>query len=150
MNREITIRIMAVEEIERLYPIADSFFKASEFSSDFNPEHFKARWTAFISNGYGVIFVIEKNEEVVGCLGALKYSDPNNGKIMATEMFWFVLPEHRGKGTLLLDAFEIWAHREGCQSLIMVYLTDSMPEKVKNIYENRGFRPMEVHYVKEV
>jgi GNAT superfamily N-acetyltransferase len=144
------VRILQVNEIEKLYPIADAFFSASEFLKAFNRDHFKQQWSAFINSGYGVIFVVEKEKEVVGCLGGLKFSDPNTGKMIASELFWFVLPDYRGNGSLLLEAFELWAHQEGCSSIIMVYLTDSMPNKVRSIYESRGYKAMEIHYIKEV
>jgi GNAT superfamily N-acetyltransferase len=82
-------------------------------------------------------------------LGAIKYPDLQNGKMAATECFWYVHPDSRGRGTSLLKAYEQWADEQGCKKKIMVHLMDSMSDRLKNLYERKGYRAMEVHYVKE-
>ena len=78
------------------------------------------------------------------------FPDPNTGEMLATEFFWFVNPESRGSGLKLLKVFEKWAKEKGCKKVIMVHLSDSMPEKIRNIYLRFGYKVAETHYIKEV
>ena len=118
----------------------------------FNPDVFAKSWEAFIQSGVGVIYAAENDfGEVCGAIGALQFNDPNSGDLMANEMFWIVMPDHRGGcGMMLLNRLEQWARGIGCKYLWMNYLMDSMPEKVKSIYERKGFTLAETHWVKEM
>lgn len=145
-----SIRQIGIDEIENLSEIAQSFFSESKFLQDFDMSIFATCWTQFISSEIGVVFVCEEDGKFVGTLGGFKFPDPCNGKLMATEMFWFVLPEYRGRGKELLVEFEDWAKENKCERIIMVHLKDVMPEIVKNIYIKKGYIEMETHYIKEV
>jgi GNAT superfamily N-acetyltransferase len=144
------IERLSIENIEDLAVIAENFYSSSEFLNDFNMEVFKKSWSMFLNDGDGVIFVSRKDGEITGTIGGCKYPDPNSGEMLATEFFWFVNPESRGDGLKLLKTFEKWAEEEGCKKVIMVHLSDSMPEKVKHIYERFGYKAAETHYIKEV
>ena len=143
------VRPILPDEIPGLFDMADMFFSESSFLVGFDRDVFVRSWTGFLDGGNGIIFVVEVAGIFVGALGALKFQDPNNGNLIASELFWYVRPEHRGKGLDLLAAFENWADDAGCQQKTMVYLTDSMPDQVKRIYERKGYRAMEIHYTKE-
>ena len=143
------IRQLKIDELEGLFQLADQFFVDSEFLKDFDRDIFVQSWRGFLNSGNGIIFVMEKDGVFTGAIGALKFPDPNNGRLIASELFWYVDREHRGHGLKLLDAFEAWADSCGCQQKIMVYLADLMPEQVKHIYERKGYKQMEIHYTKE-
>ncbi len=143
------IRRVTEKEIPLLYSLAESFCASSAFIDPFDRDYFTQVWTALITKEIGVIFLLEEQERVVGMLGGIKYPDLQNGTMTATECFWYVLPEKRGRGMSLLSAFEKWADSQGCKKKIMVHLMDSMPEKLKRVYEHKGYRAVEVHYVKE-
>jgi GNAT superfamily N-acetyltransferase len=69
---------------------------------------------------------------------------------MAVETFWFVHPDHRGQGLSLLVEFEKWGKREGCQTLAMIHMVDSFPDKLETLYRRRGYKLIEKHYLKEI
>ncbi len=70
--------------------------------------------------------------------------------MIAVETFWFVAPEHRGIGIRLFNAFEKWAKDNQCSKTAMIHLTDSMPERLEQLYLKRGYRLIEKHYVKDL
>jgi len=144
------IRSLRTDELDILREIATKFFASSEHLKDFDMEVFKKNWTQFIDAGIGIIYGLFEGDKICGTIGGFCYPDVNSGLLSATELFWFVLPEQRGKGLLLLDAFETWAKSKECKRIIMVHLTDLMPEKVKRIYDKRGYKPIEIHYMKEI
>lgn len=116
----------------------------------FNPLVFVRTWRTFLSAGVAEVFIIETDGVITGMLGAMIYPDPNDGALVATEMFWYVAPEARGAGLRLLRDFEAWATDRGAARLIMVHLHDLMPEALAKLYQRRGYRPVETHYIKEI
>lgn len=144
------VRQMRISELGELNGIAERFFESSGFLDIFKMEIFEKNWTNILESGIGVIFVLIVNEEIHGVIGGIKYPDLNSGVICATECFWFVDKVHRGRGLILLKRFEKWAVEQECKKIIMVHLSDLMPDVVKKIYARKGYKEMETHYVKEV
>ena len=143
------IRAISTTELEQLFPLCDGFSASSSFVS-YKKQIFLRTWYHLIETGLGLILVSVKNARFTGMIGGMRAPDPNTGELVATEFFWFVDPNHRGEGIQLLDEFEAWAKDEGCKKIIMVYLLDSTPDKVRRVYERRGYKPVEVHYIKEI
>ncbi len=144
------MQVLQTNELDQLIPIAKNFFGEADLVGGFVPEHFVATWYGLIEGGAGIIFGIKEGDKYVGVLGAIKYPDPNDGEIVCSEAFWYVNKESRGHGIGLLKQFESWAKEQGAKRITMAYLVDSMPDKVKNLYEHMGYRPKEVHYIKQI
>lgn len=143
----MVIREATVDDIPKLIPCAEEFHASSAHLRDFDPEHFVQSWTTYLYGGFGVIFVLETNDEIVGTIGALRHPDSNSGKMVVQECFWFTQKRYRGRGGLLYRALVEWSR--GCE-LRMGYLVDSMPERMEEFYLKQGFRRVEVSYAKEV
>lgn len=143
------IRIADLADISALEPLAGEFYASSKFLTGFNIEVFRSNWRNFIAGGKGVILLLEDSKHlIIGALGGLAYNDPCSGALLATELFWFVSPAARGHGVKLLRAFEEWAHGLGCESVQMVHLMDSMPQKLGRFYARAGYEAMEIRYTK--
>jgi GNAT superfamily N-acetyltransferase len=147
---------MRVERISRgelgeCVPLIEAFFDAASPPGTFRPAVFLATWDQLFAAGIGVIFGLRNEErKLQGIFGAMKYPDPNTGEMVANEMFWWVQPEARGQGRSLLEAYEAWAGEQGARYLTMVHLSNSMPERLRKLYERRGYRESETHYIKEI
>ncbi len=131
-------------------PLGEMFFRQCNLPGQFNVGQFKKVWASVISSGMGMIFGMFAGDELVGAIGGVKYPDPNDGALVATEMFWFVAPSHRGGGLRLLEMFEDWAKSGGCQRIIMVHLVNGFGDTLAELYKRRGYNATEVHYVREV
>ncbi len=139
---------MTVEELPKLAEKGHRFYEEGNLPGMFVPSIFVKNWTEYLSQGMGVIFALTKDGELLGALGALAYPDPNDGKIVCSEMFWYVFPESRGRGLLLLNAFEDWAKEMGADRIAMVHLTRLAPDSLRKVYEHRGYHELEIHYIK--
>lgn len=66
---------------------------------------------------------------------------------MATEIAWWVEPEHRGngKGLDLLSAFEYWATNVAQAKLISM---SSLDKKIEKYYKKNGYKLYERAYMK--
>lgn len=144
------IRQADIADIPAMGELAQEFYSSSAaLRGNLDMAAFTTHWTQFINAGLGVIFLLE-DDGIKGFLGGIKYLDINTGDLTATECFWYVGKARRGGGITLLRGFEEWAKGEGCKRVMMVHLMDSMPDKLKRLYESRGYTAAEVHYMKEI
>ena len=143
-------RVTCIEQMRDCGLIGESFYKEAALPGQFKIDRFLQVWAKLIEHGLGALWVYRDNGQIVGSLGAMATPDINDGELVATEAFWYVLPSHRGQrgGIGLLDTFEAWADEIGAKRKTMVALK-SMPDSVKALYLSRGFREIETHYIKE-
>ena len=138
------------EELPLLAGLAEEFFASSRFLKGFSLEQFCRVWRDLLATGTGVIFLLSDEDGIQGALGGVAYPDINSGALVATEFFWFVSPPASGQGLELYRAFEQWARGRGCSEIRMVRLSDSMPERLRVVYQRLGFEEAETVYVKEL
>lgn len=145
------IRHLKISEVGIMVENAQRFFDEGKMPGGLRPEVFTKNWVDYISSGRGVVFgMFGPDGKFHGALGALFYNDPFNGDAVATEQFWYIAPEFRGRGVLLLDAFCGYASGRGCKRVMMIHLEALQPEALKALYERRGFSHVETSYVKEL
>lgn len=144
------IRLATIKDLPKLSNIAEQFYSSSETLDDFDIEVFVLNWQKIIETKIGILLLLINEGNIVGVLGGIKYQDVNSENLIASELFWFVEKEHRGQGSELLELFEKWAKINKCKKIIMVHLADLMPDRLEVFYRRKGYRKMEVHYVKEV
>jgi GNAT superfamily N-acetyltransferase len=137
-------------EVHKIEELARQFLIDSEFA-EYDMSHMRGFWQSAIDNGIGAIFAAIDCSKVIGGIGMLRHPDIHCGKMTAVEAFWIVLKEYRKSniGIKLLREFETWADRNGCKRKGLIHLSDSMPEKLKHLYESMGYRLLESHYIKE-
>lgn len=145
MIRQIT----TYEEILAAATVMKGFEQASSHVK-VDPTHSANTYFNLVSAGIAVFFVMEKDGEMIGGLGALKAPDLHYNRIMAVETFWFVSPQHRGQGLQLFDAFEQWGAENGCNALAMIHMADSYPAALEKFYARKGYKLAEKHYIKEI
>ena len=144
------IRPARVDELKTIANICQEFQTEGKLPGELIPKVFEATWSTCIEKGVGRIFLIDHDDELVGFLGGLLYPDPNDGATVATEMFWFVRKQYRGKfGLRLMKEFEDWAIAEGAKRLMMVHLQTLNPEGLRKLYDRDGYKLIETHYLKE-
>jgi GNAT superfamily N-acetyltransferase len=81
-----------------------------------------------------------------GILLAAASDHPFGAGLWAKETVWYITPDHRGRnGLRMLDAYEAWAAGLGCAVISMASLVTN---DVSAIYERRGYRAAETHFVK--
>lgn len=148
----MVVRELSEQELPLLVPeLGPAMFGSSAWLRDFSPDRALASWREFMRLGIGVVFVLEdQGGKLCGMLGAIALPDPHTHDTKATELFWVTLPGHRGHGLKLLAAYEHWAARQGCRFITLCHMADSMPDRLKTVYERRGYRVSEVAYTKEV
>lgn len=145
------IRQLTVEEVGLCIEGGKTFFSEGKIPGGFTPEVFCRSWKSMITAGFGSIHgSFADNNQITGAIGAVVSPNPNSGKLMGVELFWFVIPQFRGHGIRLLKAYEAWAISKGATLLSMIHLTNLQPDRLKKLYENLGYHEIETNYLKEV
>lgn len=145
------VRPLKEEEIPLCLPMGEHFFAEANLPGEWSGEHFLAQWGGFYQLGFGRIFGAFLDGDLIGVCGGLVAPDVCTGKPRATELFWWLEPEHRkgGLALRLMHAFEGWASEEDCEAVTFAFIHGTGREEVLDRwYRRRGYRPLETHYVK--
>jgi len=145
-----SISLLEEGEYAKVTHLARGFCSNEASFLGFNGAHFKSQCNALHSAGMLRCLVLKNNDKLTGMLAFMIAPTLVNTDVVATELAWYVLPEHRGdrKSLYLLDKYLEIALEEGCKYATMVHLQDSMPEALKKLYEKKGFVLLEQQYVK--
>jgi hypothetical protein len=156
MNAEatITIRKLTVDELPRCESFARAFYVEKQIPGAFTMDRFLATWTHFLTSAESALFGLWVEGELVGGLGALITPDLYDGRMTATELFWYVTPEARNglHAWKLVEAFEAWgeAHYVDEYRLTHILLPGEDPSTVRlaPLYKRKKYRAIEVNYLK--
>lgn len=96
----------------------------------------------------GVVFVAEKNGNICGTCGGFFADVLLAGGLIFHEVAWYVKPEERGCGMMLLDAMEEAARNGGAKSIIMVSYSNDSQRVVEIAYRRRGYKEIEHHWIR--
>lgn len=147
------IRLAAPEDIEHILRIAQRFYTDSPFSPLIPFDEDSAAVVGFQVTEQGYCVLAEVDGEVVGGIGCMVSPfSMNNAFNVATEVFWYVEPEHRGTPGLaqgLIESAEALAKHDGCTLISMASLSTS-PEGVDAFYRRRGYAQVEHTYIKGI
>ena len=111
-----------------------------------NPAAMARTVAMLLHSEIGAVFVSEHDGTVVGMIGLILFEHPITGEVTATELFWWVEPEHRGHGLRLLKRGEQWAHASGARAVQMIAPTPDLGR----LYERLGYSFMESGYQKAI
>jgi hypothetical protein len=146
------IQVSELPGLKDRFSVGD-FFEKCGVTGGFKYDHFIANWESFLNKDLGAMWkAVDDNFRIIGLFGGLITPDLFSGEPVAMGVFWYVLPEHRNKisGARLLFTFEVWAKRMEAKAIIMAHLLNTLPAQVESYYEARGYRPLEIHYVKRI
>jgi len=146
------IRAAQLDDLPVLANHGKDFYEEGHLPGRFNRVVFIESWTKLLTSGLGRIFVYDDGEHILGAIGVILFPDINDGQLVAQEAFWYVVPSARKGlvGAQLVARFTEWAKDHGAARVIMVYLSQLMPDVVKSFYEHHGFVQTEISYVKEL
>lgn len=144
------IRLATVEDVPVLVHLGMRFLKETPYHVHLaaSPTHLEELAQAIIASDDGAIFVAERAGTVVGCLALHVFAHPMSGERTANELVWWVNPESRGVGALLLTRGEAWAKAMGATCLQMV--APQTAPKVAAFYEHLGFTPVETMFQRRI
>lgn len=142
------VRDATLSDVPRLVEMGGAFLASTSYRDRLAdvPDARAATMVSLIEQDQSTVLVLDNGEEVVGMLGMILYRQPLSGEAVAGEVFWWVDPEHRGRGLTLWRAGEVWARELGARKIQMI----APSEDVERIYTARGYAPLERVYQREL
>lgn len=140
------IREAVAADLMMVVSMAARFIEESEYadkiaSSAPDVEAFALR---LMEGEDAALFVAERDGAIIGMIGLWVFRHPFSGERVASELAWWVEPEHRqsSAGRRLLSAAEAWASGRGAVSLHMI----APNAHVEQFYQRVGYSKVEVTY----
>ena len=109
-------------------------------------------YESLIKENRGAIFILSEDgslDKMIGAFGCIKGMDLHFPRLLAIETFWYVQPEFRGNGLMLVKYFEKWAKENSCNGVAIIHLADSEEEVLPRVYKRLKYTLVEQHFVKE-
>lgn len=149
---QLKYELLESECIADCLPAAERFHAIYEPGYAFDGDVFLRFWQSVFERGNGFIIVVRDDANaVVGGIGGVLCSFLTSNALNCVELFWWVNPELRGRvGLRLLTMFEETAKALGAARVTMAYMEDSMPQKVKKLYDLYGYKAYEHHMIKDL
>ena len=146
-DRTMRIAPLLVEDVPLTFPLGLAYYREIPVPGSFLPSYFRESWQKFYAAGSGLIVGLWCGDFLVGVFGGLVFPHPNDGRLLAQHLFWYVYPDHRGTALSfqLVEAFEAWAAERGACDFRVGYLTaDPLAAKLDRWMDRAGFAPFEV------
>ena len=141
---------LTVDDLPKLIEGAHSFYAEGKLPGPFSPDRFIKGWAGLLESRIGLLLGFEKDGEIAGAIGGTIFPDMTTPKVHATELFWYVKPEHRGAGIKLLLEFEKAARDRGADRIWMIHLVELNDGPLDKLYERLGYRFVEKVFVKDL
>jgi len=139
------LRVATINDFDAVEKMALNFLNASPYK-DLGSEEVTSQLVRDILNSSPLERIIIFKADVGFVAGAVTPFLLGTHKL-ATEIAWWVEPEHRGngRGLDLLSAFEYWAINVAQAKLISM---SSLDKKVEKYYKKNGYKLYERAYMK--
>lgn len=143
------VRRCKTDDFPQIEVLIEEFMQ--EALKDFGAKIEKQALNKLMQELYLSSLVLENgNGNVIGILAGKIITEPTGNSKIFQEVVWYVAKAHRKYGLLLIRAMENRLKNEGISAMIMVHISNSMPEKVARLYERMGYKHMECHYLKRI
>jgi len=143
------IRKAGEQDFSQILDMSALFWLDTQFEEPFERDH--TANMVQMAHDHGLLAVVEIDNQCVGFCAGIKSPILGNSQTWcATELAWYVYPEHRkGKnGIALLQFMEGLVKEQGIKYWTMITMQTSMPEEVGRMYQRMGYRHSETCYTK--
>lgn len=148
------VRLAEYKDIPVCVAMCHEFLEEAEYLSftGFDLKDATGLGVNLVNGDNGLVLVLEKDDQLIGVIGGILAPCLwNTETVMCYELFWWVMPEHRGtKSSIqLLNKFETHAKNKGATHVIMASIPSLNGEKPGKVYKRKGYTERELFYVKE-
>lgn len=140
------IRPAALGDIPRIVELGRRFLQEGPYKDELadKPEEATQFAANMLNNSKGTILVAEKDGALIGVIAFITMPHWFSGEITATEMIWYVEPEHRAGGIAMRL---MWASESLAKALGATRMAFTAPTpQVGEIYKRFGYKMVEIAY----
>lgn len=143
------IRPAAATDVPTVVAMAERFLRDTPYGAQLtsDPDRLAGFARRLLENPAGALYLAERDGAAIGMIALWTYEHPYSGDRIASELVWWVNPEHRGSaGVRLLRRAEAWAKAQGARALQMI----APSPRVAGFYEACGYEWVESSYQRSV
>lgn len=143
------IRPATPDDFDAILDMSAEFWLHTQFTEPFERDH--TLKMVEMAYDHGLLAVVDIDRLLVGfCAGVKSYILGSTKALGATELAWWLNPDHRGgkNGVALLLFMEELVKEQGIKYWTMITMQSSMPEEVGRMYERLGYVRSETSYTK--
>lgn len=146
---DTTVRNVLPKDLEQIVRLGEEFGLLSQKIHGFkvNRDRIEEFSSMIITNPKCIGLVLEDKGSITGILAALLTKSFFSDDLIAQEMVWYVKENSKG-GIFLMLELEKQAKLKGATKIAMGYKPDYLD--MKSIYERRGFKLLELQYMKDL
>lgn len=136
-------------DVPRCVEMGRRFWRTTGYSTLIteNPAQMAAIGERLIAGPDSVLLVDQRTTgEIIAMIGVLIFQHHLSGQRTAGELFFWVEPEHRGRGVWLLTAAENWARHHG--AVLMQMIEPTNVDDVGDLYERLGYAEIEIGWMR--
>ncbi len=147
-------KLATLEDLPRIVELVEMAYTELPYGLKF--DHMRAFETLENVLDNGVIIcrlaTVQDHPEIVGVLIAVKTFTTVSLEPIASELLWYVHPDHRSskRALELLNAFELWGRLQNCSALIMGNMANASAESTHRLYLRKGYQLSEQTYFKRI
>lgn len=150
------VRRADLSDLDDLVRMAKNFYDAYaglRTGVGFDPVYVRTLLTGLVRDpNIGLVLITDVDGAPVGMFVAMAHPGVTSHALQATEMAWWVEPEHRGPRLSLhmVRQFEAWASERGCALATLSCIQPFKGNQVRKLYQRMGFRGLEESFAKRL
>lgn len=140
------IRLATIEDVPRIVELGRRFLQEGPYKDELADKPKEATKFAanMLTNPKGSVLVAEQDGVLVGVIAFITMPHWFSGEVTATEMIWYVEPEHRAGGVAMRL---MWASESLAKSLGATRMAFTAPTpQVGELYTRFGYKMVEIAY----
>lgn len=146
------LKVATLDDAPEVMEILRAFFLESPYSSGkYDEDRVYELFSNMIEDKLGSVIILGiVDDKVVGILAGTSNEHLFSREIVATELAWYVYPEHRKSrvGLEMINAYEYWAKEVvKADYVTMMHLGD---DRLDSLYRRRGYVEQERAYFKRI
>lgn len=140
----MTVREATSDDLADVVRMGGKFLATTRYGGllAHNPDALEQMAQMLLEMPDGFLLVAEEAGVAVGMIGCLVFTHPLSGERFASELAWWMEPDHRGAGVRLLRAAERKASDLGVTKIQMI----APDARVAGFYLSRGYEYVEATY----
>lgn len=148
----MTIEHYSEKYREDVVKLAENFHREAihEFDEILDPKVLMNAIMRLSCENSGNAFLLIEDDKCQGILAGMEYQSMMSGKRIFQEIIWYVNEPFRKHGVRLFKTAEKILKSRGVGMMVMVVMENSKTKKIKRFYERIGFKPLEVHYMRNL
>lgn len=142
------IRKAVLQDKPTVIDMVKDFLKESNMPLKPDLKQISEGFDIMLDNPSALMLVVQKEDRVVGVLGALLAPSFFSTETSAVELLWYMQPDARdGRAALrLINHYETWAKNKGVR-IVAMNDTHNLAD-LQKLYERKGYQLKEKTYIK--